>query len=130
MKNVPNERKLIYAINIFIVASLCLLFSYGSHLNTTTNLNDVFSVTFTYVSVIGNRDILKFMFTLNWAYLRTKSVAIFYLRFIPVNLEILHPLTLSWYFFHKKKLEMHCFKPRRHKVAICMDMDVNININI
>ena len=79
MKNVPNERKLIYAINIFIVASLCLLFSYGSHLNTTTNLNDIFFGD-VHVSVIGNRDILKFMFTLNWAYLRTKSVAIFETR--------------------------------------------------
>ena len=41
MKKVPNERKLIYAVYKFIVASLCLLFSYGSHLNTTTNLNGI-----------------------------------------------------------------------------------------
>ena len=37
------ERKLIYAIYNFIVASWCLLFSYGSHLkNTTTKLNGIF----------------------------------------------------------------------------------------
>ena len=40
-KKVPNERKLIYAIYNFIVASVCLLFSYDSHLNTT-NLNGIF----------------------------------------------------------------------------------------
>ena len=34
MKKTPNESKLIYAINIFIVVSLCLLISYGSHLKT------------------------------------------------------------------------------------------------
>ena len=44
MKKVPNERKLIYAIYNFIVAFWCLLFSYGSHLNTTTNLNGIFFV--------------------------------------------------------------------------------------
>ena len=37
MKKAPNESKLIYAIDIFIVVSLCLLISYGSHLNTQTN---------------------------------------------------------------------------------------------
>ena len=37
MKTAPNESKLIYAINIFIVVSLCLLISYGSQLNTQTN---------------------------------------------------------------------------------------------
>ena len=42
VKKVPNDYKLIYAIYNFIVASLCLLFSYASHLNTTTNLNGVF----------------------------------------------------------------------------------------
>ena len=41
-KKVPNERKLIYAIYDFIVASWCLLFSYASHLDTTTNLNGIF----------------------------------------------------------------------------------------
>ena len=41
VKKASNERKLIYAIYNFIVASWCLLFSYGSHLNTTTNLNDI-----------------------------------------------------------------------------------------
>ena len=40
-KKVPNERKLIYAIYNFIVASWCLLFSYCSHLNTETNLNGI-----------------------------------------------------------------------------------------
>ena len=40
-KKVPNERKLIYAIYNFIVASWCLLFSYCSHLNTTTNFNGI-----------------------------------------------------------------------------------------
>ena len=40
-KKVPNERKLIYAIYNFIVASWCVLFSYCSHLNTTTNLNGI-----------------------------------------------------------------------------------------
>ena len=42
VKKVPNERKLIYAIYNFIVASWCLLFSYGSHLNKTTDLNGIF----------------------------------------------------------------------------------------
>ena len=42
VKKVPNERKLIYAINNFIVASWYLLFLYGSHLNTTTNLIVIF----------------------------------------------------------------------------------------
>ena len=42
MKKVPKERKLIYAIYNFIVASWCLLFSYASHLDTTTNLNGIF----------------------------------------------------------------------------------------
>ena len=47
VKKVPHERKLIYAIYNFIVASWCLLFSYGSHLNTTTNLNGIYLVTLT-----------------------------------------------------------------------------------
>ena len=60
MKKVPNEQKLIYAINNFIVASLCLLFSYCSHLNMTTNLNGIFGdVNF---SVNGNREILLKMY--------------------------------------------------------------------
>ena len=37
MKKAPNENTLIYAIDIFIVVFLCLLISYGSHLNTQTN---------------------------------------------------------------------------------------------
>ena len=36
-EKVPNESKLIYAINVFIVASRFLLFSYGSNLNANTN---------------------------------------------------------------------------------------------
>ena len=95
VKKVPNERILIYAIYNFIVASWCLLFSYCSHLNTTTNLNGIFGdVNF---SVIGNREILlkNCMFTLNGTYLRTKIIinfnillyiAILYLLPIPVNL--------------------------------------------
>ena len=51
MEQVPNESKLIYVINIFIVASWCLLFSHGSHLNTIRVFGDV------NVSVNGNRDI-------------------------------------------------------------------------
>ena len=53
MKKVLNESNLIYAINIFIVASLCLLFSHGSHLNTKT----IFFFGDVYVSVNWNRDI-------------------------------------------------------------------------
>ena len=37
MKKCQNESKLITSINIFIVVSLCLLISYGSHLNTQPN---------------------------------------------------------------------------------------------
>ena len=60
VKKVPNERKLIYAIYNFIVASLCLLFSYCSHVNTTTNLNGIFGdVNF---SVNGNRKLLLKMY--------------------------------------------------------------------
>ena len=50
VKKVPNERTLIYAIYIF-VASWCLLFSYGSHLNTTTNFNGIFLATLTLASI-------------------------------------------------------------------------------
>ena len=60
MKKVPNEQKLINAIYNFIVASWCLLFSYCSHLNTTTNLNGIYGdVNF---SVNGNREILLKMY--------------------------------------------------------------------
>ena len=93
VKKVPNERKLIYAIYNFIVASWCLLFSYCNHLNMTTNLNGIFGdVKF---SVNGNREILKCMFNLNGTYLRAKIIiyfnillyfAILYLTSIPVNL--------------------------------------------
>ena len=51
VKKVPNERKLIYAIYSFIVASWCLLFSYGSDLNTATNLNGIFLATLTLASI-------------------------------------------------------------------------------
>ena len=37
MKIVPKDSKLIYAINIFIVASLVSVFLYDSHLNTMEN---------------------------------------------------------------------------------------------
>ena len=50
-KKVPNERKLIYAIYNFILASLCLLFLYCNHLNTTTNLNGIFFATLTLASI-------------------------------------------------------------------------------
>ena len=54
VKKVLNEQKLIYAIYNFIVASWCLLFSYCSHLNTTSNSNGIFvDVNF---SVNGNRE--------------------------------------------------------------------------
>ena len=51
MKKVLNESRLIYAINIFIVASWYVLFSHGSHLNTKTNQNFNFSVTLTSASM-------------------------------------------------------------------------------
>ena len=75
VKKVPNERKLIYAIHNFIVASLCLLFSYGSHLNTTINLSVFFGDV--NCSVNRSRGILKCMFTLNGTYLRTKLIIYF-----------------------------------------------------
>ena len=62
-QKLPNVHKLIYAIYSYIETSWYLLFSYGSHLKTTTNLID-FSDDIN-VSVNWNRDILKFMFTLN-----------------------------------------------------------------
>ena len=92
VKKVPNERKLIYVIYNFIVVSWCLLFSYCSHLKTTTNLNGIFGDV--NLSVYGNREILlKCMFTLNGTYLRTKIInyfnillyiVILYLTSIPV----------------------------------------------
>ena len=36
-EKVPNISKMIFVINMFIVASLPVLFSYGSHSNTKTN---------------------------------------------------------------------------------------------
>ena len=60
VKKVPNERKMIDARYNFIVAAWCLLFSYCSHLNTTTNLNGIFGdVNF---SVNGNRESLLKMY--------------------------------------------------------------------
>ena len=56
----PNERKLFYAIYNFIVASWCLLFSYCSHLNTTTYLNGIFGDV--NLSVNVNREILLKMY--------------------------------------------------------------------
>ena len=35
-EKIPNESKLTYGKDIFSVASFCLLFLYGSHLNTNT----------------------------------------------------------------------------------------------
>ena len=114
MKKVPNERKLIYAIYNFIVASWCLLFSFCNHLNTRTNLNGYFGdVNF---SVNGNREILKCMFTLNGTCLRTKMIiyfdillyiAILYLTSIPVNLLKNAPINIAMVIFTKIR-EMHC----------------------
>ena len=83
MKKVPNERKLIYAIYTFIVASWCLLFSYGSHLNTTTNLNgiffgDVHLAPIKIVILLENQNYNYFNISL--------SIAVLYLTSIPVNL--------------------------------------------
>ena len=56
---VPNESKLTYTINIFIVASCCILFSYGSHLNTNTNFKKCLFFGDVNDNVQGKRDILK-----------------------------------------------------------------------
>ena len=56
MEKVSNESKLIYAINIFIVASWCQMFSNGSYLNKNTNQIFIFFGDVN-VSVNGNRDI-------------------------------------------------------------------------
>ena len=69
MKKVPNESNLIYTINIFILASWCVLLLYGNKLNCHF-FGDV------NVSVNGNRDILKSTSKLNTLYLRTKGVII------------------------------------------------------
>ena len=85
VKKVPNERKLIYAIYNFVVASWYLLFSYCC---TTTNLNGIFGN-------VNFSEILKCMFTLNGTLLKTKItihfyillyIAILYLTSIPLNL--------------------------------------------
>ena len=112
MKKVPNERKLIYALYNFIVASWCLLFSYCRHLNTTT-LNGIFDDV--YVSVNGNREILKCMFALNGTSLGTKIIIIlifyyillFYIDFHPVNLLKNAPINIAMVIF-TNILEMHC----------------------
>ena len=135
MKKVPHERKLIYAIYNFIVASWCLLFSYCSHLNTTTNLNVFFrGVNF---SVNGNREILlKCMFTLNGTYLRTKIIiyfnillyiAILYLTSIPVNLLKNAPVNIAMVIF-TNILEMHCLNCDGTKWRRCMNTNIIINI--
>ena len=134
MKKVPNERKLIYAIYNFIVASWCLLFSYCSHLNTRTTLNGIFGdVNF---SVNGNREILKCMFTLNGTYLRTKIIiyfnillyiAILYLTCIPVNLLKNAPMNTAMVIFTNIR-EMHCLNCDGTKRRICMNTNININI--
>ena len=56
MEKVPNESNFINAINNFIVASWCLLFSHGSHLNTKNKLKFHFFGDVN-VSVNENRDI-------------------------------------------------------------------------
>ena len=135
MKKVLNERNLIYAIYNFIVASWCLLFSYWSHLNTTTNLNVFFrDVNF---SVNGNREILlKCMFTLIGTYLRTKIIiyfnillyiAILYLTSIPVNLLKNAPINIAMVIF-TNILEMHCLNCDGTKWRRCMNTNININI--
>ena len=107
MKKVLNESKLIYAINIFIVASWCLLFSHGSHLNTKTNLNFIFSVTLTRhakrYELGGRRHFEKIRLKVNVAsrknstptlvskrsltYYKTGSKAFFMLRFSAARLS-------------------------------------------
>ena len=42
MKIVPKDRKLIYAINIFVIAFLVSGVSFDSHLNTIENQNHTF----------------------------------------------------------------------------------------
>ena len=122
MKIVSNETKLIYAINIFILATWCLLLSYGNHLNIKMSFfNDV------NVSVNGNghnhfkiiqpenQKCNYFMFLL--------YIAIFYLIFTLVSNVKLHPLTFVMVIlFQKKKkkkirVELHCFKPRHYQMA-------------
>ena len=133
MKKVPNDRKLIYAIYNFIVASWCLLFSYGSDLNTATNLNGIFfgDVNF---SVNRNRDILKCMITLNRTYLRTKIIihfnillyiAFLYLNSIPIHLLKIAPINIAMV-ISTKILEMHCLNCDGMKWRICMDTNINI----
>ena len=56
MEKVPNESKLIYAINIFIAASGCLLFSHGSQYKHKNKLKFHFFGDVN-VSVNENRDI-------------------------------------------------------------------------
>ena len=80
-KKVLNESQLIYAINIYIVASWCLLFLHGSHLNTDTNQKIHFFGDVN-VSVNGNCDIWKFTSTLNTCSLITKSVVILIFNYI------------------------------------------------
>ena len=70
MKKVPNESKLVYAINNFIVPSWRLLFSYVSHLNTNTYQNEIFPVPLTLVSMVIT------IFTINAFSLKTKIVFI------------------------------------------------------
>ena len=64
MKKAPNESKLIYAIGIFVLVSLCLLISYGSHLNTQTNLKKM--PFFGDVNVNENRDKKSFTIKKNF----------------------------------------------------------------
>ena len=62
------------------------------------------------IGVDGNHAIFKFAFTLNVFSLGTKSaiILIFY-RIMRILLLAFNPC-----FFYKKKIEMRCFKRRRH----------------
>ena len=136
LKKVPNESKLIYAINIFIVASRFLLFSYGSNLNAV--FGDV------NVSVYGNSDVLKFTFTFKCVLLENQKcnyfnhllyIAALYLLSIPVSFIKFNPLSLSWYFLQNSRKvlfqaatsqsgkQLHV--PRLYIILLCIIVIVN-----
>ena len=129
-KKVPNESKLIYTINIFIVASCYILFSYGSHYKLKCHFfNDV------YVSINGNCDILKFTSTLNAFYLRTINIIIVIFYFIllfsfhPCKFCRIAPINFVIVFF-TKNLKMHWFKRPRHKVGTIMSDVCSLKVNL
>ena len=127
MKKVPKERKFIYAI-YFIVASYSwwLLFSYCSHLNSTTLNGNFWRRN---VSVNGNREILKCMFALNGTSLGTKIIIIlifivycyFIFESIPVNLLKNAPINIAIVIF-TNILEMHCLNCDGTKWRTCMNI--------